>query len=227
MRILLIACAAALTWNCASNKSWLYKSNNYEGDKKVKVAKIAIVTTFKDNRENENTDAWLMYMIPLMPFGWQTLGTPEGNSMHAHSALWTNFKPSEDFAKALASELEDASVFKAVSYETGKRVESDYLVEGNLKKMHYKSKLLSYCLSVYGPVLWLVGLPSSTISNEIELEISVTNRKTNKVVFQKSYQSEPYSKVSWIYSMDNDFAYPDLLKKIYAQFVTDLKASQI
>ena len=58
-----------------------------------------------------------MYLIPLMPFGWQTLDVPEGQQMHIFSGMWTNYKPSEDYPKALAEELTNANIFDEAYFD--------------------------------------------------------------------------------------------------------------
>jgi len=62
----------------------------------------AVVLPFEDLRTNENNNYWAMYMIPLMPFGWSNYSAPEGAQMHMNSGLWVNYKPTEDYPKALA-----------------------------------------------------------------------------------------------------------------------------
>jgi hypothetical protein len=67
-------------------------------------------------------------MVPLMPFGWQDLNTPEGIQMHCNSGLWF-FKPSEDLAKAVADELSSAQIFKEVFF-TNRASEGDLVLKG-------------------------------------------------------------------------------------------------
>jgi hypothetical protein len=50
------------------------------------------VPPLKDERSNENSNYALIYMVPLMPFGWQDFSTPEGIQMHCNSGFWF-FKP--------------------------------------------------------------------------------------------------------------------------------------
>ena len=206
---------------CASQKAWVYKPNTYS-QSYVFSEKTAVILPFSDQREDINKNRILVYMIPLMPFGWADYNAPEGAQMHLNSGIWINYKPTEDFAKALAQELEEANIFKE-SYFDFKKGSGDISIKGKIINTKYSGTLISYGLSVYGPLLWLVGLPSGTVNNELSIELSCTDIKTNKLLFSKTYLAPRYSKVSWIYNLPNDFNYSSMLKGLYKQFLLDLK----
>ncbi|OPY85962.1 MAG: hypothetical protein A4E72_01777 [Syntrophus sp. PtaU1.Bin208] len=101
--------ALFLLSGCANQRAWTYKADPYVKTTPV-VNKSVAVPPFADQRENSNSNYAMLYMIPLMPFGWQDLNTPEGIQMHMNSGLWI-FRPNEDFAKAAAEELNNTSMF--------------------------------------------------------------------------------------------------------------------
>lgn len=209
---------------CATQKAWIYSPNDYNDyyDKPVNICKTAVVLPFQDSRENINKNRVMMYLIPLMPFGWQTLQAPEGIQMHIFSGMWTNYKPTEDFAKALAEEIKSANIFREAYFDF-KSGCSDIHIQGKILTTEYRGKLISYGLSAYGPLLWLVGFPAGTVSNELVVELSLINSKSNEVIFSNTYTAPTYSKVGWIYVMPNGFNYPSMLKGIYKTFVEDIK----
>jgi hypothetical protein len=92
----------------------------------------------------------MLYLIPLFPFGWQDFKVPEGSQTHMTSGLWINYKPTEDFAKALATELQNARVFQEAYFDFG-RGNADIIVHGKILGTQYSGKAISYGLSAFGP----------------------------------------------------------------------------
>jgi len=164
----------------------------------------------------------LMYMIPLLPYGWQDMDAPEGATMHVTSGLWL-WRPNEDLAKAAAEELQASHIFKEVFF-TNRASDGDLVLSGTIKSTNYSGKLFSYGLSVYGPLLWFVGFPASYAKNAIEVSFTLKDRQSQRLIWQNSY-SEEDSKTSWLYYLRSDFNYSDLYKKIMLQAMKDLRAS--
>ena len=54
------------TCSCATQKSWVYSTNNYNYAP-VLSNKSAVILPFKDRRENINKNMIMMYLIPLYP----------------------------------------------------------------------------------------------------------------------------------------------------------------
>jgi len=226
-KTLLTLVALVLLSSCTNNKGWVYKTNNYDKNNDVAAKtslknKTIAVGSFADKRDSVNKDFIEFYAIPLMPFGYQNLNSPETTIRHANSSLWINFNPKDDFAKALVAELNESEIFKEALFlesSTG----HDYKIKGELVSTYYNSKLFSYGLSIYGPVLWLVGLPATTVSNELEIKLSVINVKSGKNIFTKHYKADKYKKLGWVYSLPNDFNYSEMLKMLYKDFMSDLQ----
>ena len=99
---------------CATQRAWTYKAEPPATTAPM-ISKSVAVSQLSDGRENVNKNMLMMYLIPLMPFGWQDLKTPEGVQVHLNSGLWL-FKPTEDFAKAMAEELNNSGIFKEVFF---------------------------------------------------------------------------------------------------------------
>jgi len=77
--------AAALA-GCASSRSWSYTPESRSAIDPLANVSV-IVLPFEDRRLKENSNLIMMYLIPLMPFGWATYHTPEGMQMHVNSGL--------------------------------------------------------------------------------------------------------------------------------------------
>ncbi|MFH2045250.1 MAG: hypothetical protein ABIK92_08900 [Pseudomonadota bacterium] len=206
---------------CATQKSWVYSPNSYS-DTSTTINKSVVVLPFQDNRPNSNSNYTLLYMIPVMPVGWQTLDVPEGQAMHIFSGMWVNYKPTEDYPKALAEELNGSRLFEEAYFDY-KKGNSDFTIKGKIISTRYSGTIISYGLSVYGPMLWFVGFPSGTVSNELIIELSLLDNQSDKVILSNTYAAPKYSKVGWLYVMPNGFNYPAMLKDVYNKFIEDVR----
>jgi hypothetical protein len=205
---------------CASQKAWKYGPEPFISGVPPQVNKSVVVTPFNDQRNNDNSDMLAMRLIPLMPYGWQELNTPEGVQGHITSGLWL-WRPNEDIAKAAYEELNSSNIFKEAFYST-RASEGDLVLQGTIKSTKYNGKIFSYGLSVEGPIFWFIGLPAANVSNELVVSFKLEDRKNNRVLWEKEYHEEE-SHISFIYSLNSDFEYPDMLKKILLNVVKDIK----
>lgn len=219
--ILSVILSVLFLTSCASQKSWVYKPNDYVW-KKTTASKKAVVLPFSDQRENMNKNHIFLYMIPLVPWGSADYHIPEGVQVHLNSGLWINYEPKEDFSKALAEELRSTGLFEEAHFDFRKG-DADYTIRGKILKTDYEGKLFSYGLSIYGPLLWLIGLPATTTTNELSVKISCTDNKSEEVLFAKTYTADPISHVSWIYCLHEDFVYSEMLKEVFQEFSNDLR----
>ena len=225
-RKLLAIAALVLVASCSNTKGWIYKPNDYKQDNQYQSnifkSKSVAVLPFSDKRSNDNSDALMLYALPLSPLGYQNLSSPETTARHVNSGLWVNFNPKEDFAKGLVEELGKSEIF-AETFFANSIKDSQYYINGEIISMEYKGKMFSYGLSIYGPLLWYFGLPASHISNDLEIKLSLMDSKLKKEIFSKTYKADQYKKLGWIYNLPNDFYYPEMLRIVYQQFVNDVK----
>jgi hypothetical protein len=112
-----------------SQKAWLYSVEEESREAPILNRPVA-VPPFSDRRANQNSNLALLYMVPLMPFGWQNFEAPEGSPMHITSGLWL-WRPNEDLAKASAQELEASHIFKEAFF-TNRKSEGDLVLEGTI-----------------------------------------------------------------------------------------------
>jgi len=184
------------------------------------LAKSVVVLPTEDLRINENSNLYALYLIPLMPFGWMTYDTPEGPDRHLTSGQWI-FRPSEDIAKAIAQDLQNLGMFKETFF--GYRPsDGDLVLRSQLHSTRYNAKVLSYGLSIEGPLLWFIGFPAGTYSNELRLEMRLEDQKTGKLVWSGGVTELEGSAV-WLYAMGADFHYDTLLKRGLIRSFGDLQ----
>jgi len=101
----------ALVYGCATQHAWVYAPTLQRLPGRARPER-AVVLPFRDARQNVNSNRLALYLIPLFPFGWADFEVPEGMQGHVTSGLWTNYKPTEDYPKALAEELQNAGLFR-------------------------------------------------------------------------------------------------------------------
>lgn len=182
---------------------------------------LTLLTPFRDSRPDVNHNRMLLYLIPLMPVGPVEYSTPESGADHLTSGAW-QFRPSEDFARAAAAELQASGLFKEAFFsERGN--EADFVFTGNIVSTNYSGSIISYGLSLYGPLLWFVGLPAGSVENESVVEMSLTDRRTGAVVWtgtsRGKYERSPF----WLYAMPDDFDYDNLFRPMMKDAVTGIQ----
>jgi len=206
--ISVVLLAATLT-GCANIRSWSYSPEPRRGTDPIANVSV-IVLPFEDQRPKENSNFLFMYFIPLMPFGWMTYDTPEGVQMHANSGLW-QFRPADDLARAVAQEVDNARIFRE-TFVGSRASEADYVLLGEMVSTRYDAKIITYGLSVYGPLLWLFGLPASVTSNDLTLNLKLAKTPSGVPIWTHTIRAEA-SATSWIYALQPDFTYDQLLKQ--------------
>jgi len=129
-----------------------------------------------DLRRTENRAAtWFLYMVPLMPFGWADYERPEAAALFLTINRFDS-KVTEDVAKAIAQHLKRAGVAENVFFDFGSGAQNaDYILETEIRNARYTGRLWSYGLSVFGPILWIFGLPIGQSDFELAMDLRLKN----------------------------------------------------
>jgi len=217
----LIAIVTAITTGCSTQQTWSYHPNSYPAAAASTGKKVAVLP-FEDDRANKNDNMAMIALLPVLPYGWEDLSTPEGVNQHINSGLWVNFKPTEDFPKAVADDLRNTGLFSD-AYFSYQREGSDYAVEGKILSTQYDGKMITYCLGCYGVYLWMVGFPAGVTENDLSVELSLVNSSSNEKVFSKTYTATPRKQTSWIYYMKSDFNYAEMMAEVNSNFCRDIQ----
>ena len=224
MRRLDIVLWLLLVWllsACSSPRSWVYAPEARQSRSPVVSASL-VVPPFIDRRSNENTNAVFLYLIPLMPFGYQSMSVPESTSLHVSSGLWQT-RPADDFARAIAQEIDAARIFSE-AFTDSRSSSGEFVLSGEIRSMQFDAKMLSYCLSVYGPLLWFIGFPASHTSNELELQLTLTRRDGGSPLWRYTIRGSD-SQTGWLYAMGTDFMYDRLLKAAIPAALSSLEGA--
>lgn len=201
---------------CAEPCGWRFTPNTYTQPPKPLFLKSVVVPPFKDSRPNENSDKIALFLIPIMPFGWANLSAPESWSP------FFKYRPTEDFARAAAEELRATGLFKEAFFAE-RTSEGDLILRGEIKSTHYNQKIISYGLSIYAGILYLIGLPSGTVSNDLVVKLSLEDQVSKAALWKKEYTKE-YSGTSWLYSGAPLFQYDVLYTEILKNAIEDMRS---
>ncbi|HXX74427.1 MAG TPA: hypothetical protein VEI50_04820 [Nitrospiraceae bacterium] len=218
----LILLVAWLATGCSSQRGWAY-SPTQPTKQAAGLAKTLAVVPFIDQRPPHNSNNIGLWMIPLMPFGWQELNAPETIQSHIASGLW-QFRPTEDMAKALALEVQNRHVFKEAFF-TFRESDGELILRGTLLSTGYQGTLYSYGLSIYGQLLWVLGLPAGKIKNDLSIELRLENQMSGQVMWSKQYKADHDEGVYWAYAIPSDFWYDTMLKELMPAILLDLEGA--
>lgn len=153
-------------------------------------AKVAVLP-FDDYRDDENNaSGWFLYLIPGFPWGEAVYERPDA-ARTFFSIREYDFDVREDLAKATATSLRHSGLFEDVFFTYGgDKSQADLVLEGKIQSTHYKGKVISYCLSVYGPLLWYVGLPGGESQNRLILELALKEQESKKNIWKYALDKE-------------------------------------
>lgn len=212
---------------CASRAAFIYTPGPIVTVSSPPLPLHVAVLPFEDRRGDQNTNAVLLYLIPLMPFGWIDYDRPDAaNGFLFHESY--NFRPPEDLARAAVSELQQDNFFAEVFFtERAHEPNIDLVLSGRIEQASYDAKIISYGLSVEGPLLWFFGLPAGTTHNGLRLTIELKNARDSQSPPLWSYTvaGDWGATVGLYYNWAADFdGLPLILKDGLHKAMTDLAA---
>ncbi len=168
----LLGCNTHAKWTYPLDSAHLHKSVQRQYDLTI------AVMPFREERPSVNRSATLLlYLIPLMPFGWVTYERPEAAQSFITIKEF-DFQLDEDLGKAAARSLDQSGIVRR-SYFTfgGETREADYILKGTAKSTRYKGRILSYGLSAFGPLLWYIAFPAGTSENLLHIEFLLVDQR--------------------------------------------------
>ena len=81
--------------------------------------------------------------------------------------------------------------------------------------------MFTYGLSIYGPLLWILGLPATHNRNEIELNLTLRRGADGPPLWQHVVRGAE-SSTGWIYGLGTDFTYDRLLRAAMPELLASL-----
>ena len=160
--------------------------------------------------------SFFLGLIPLMPFGYVEKTQPE-NSEDFVSLGRFHFDVQNDLAAASIASLKSSGLFSNVvkANNAAQAANADYIWRGSVNSTFYRGRMFTYCLTYFvSPVLWVVGIPSGSSTNELGVKFELVDRASGDVVWEYSYLASDYLN-HWIYArVGKDVSiYPQLMKE--------------
>ena len=129
------------------------------------------------------------------------------------------------FAKAIAAELSEAGIYSSVKYAKDDQQEpADVAFRGRLHSTQWKRRLYTYLLGPIGTVFWILGLPMSETTTDLELDLSLTPvNDPTKVLWSMTMDFEGKQLDSPYYGLENAVeSYPLALQEALKPAISDL-----
>ncbi len=174
--ILSVLCLLLLS-GCVGPKPYIYEP----GKKLEQTSKIPLklgIVPLKDERGLKNTSQFLCFFIPLIPYCESDYERPENTEGGASAGL----KPSDDFAKAFVEEIKQNNIFEDVFFTQNENdINADIIMTGTIHTAKISHKITFYGLTVFGDLLWLLGLPAGSMTTSLDLDYMLY-RKADKAM---------------------------------------------
>ena len=169
--------------------------------------------------------SFFLGFIPFIPAGYVEKEQPE-NSEDFVSLARFHFDVQNDLAAASIASLKSSGLFSNVikANNAAQAADADYLWRGSVTSTFYRGRMFSYCITYFfSPILWVVGAPSGSSTNELAVKFELVERASGKVVWDYSYRNSDYLN-HWIYARygQDVSIYPRLMKQAMNGALYDL-----
>ena len=227
MALMLGACTSVATFDYTAAPGAMMKFREAGA-----ATKSVAVMPFMDQRGTAGTvrpagDHGSLYLglIPLLPYGWVEKGEPE-NSVDFVSLGRFGFNPQNDLAAAAIASLKTSGLFSSVkkANNLSQAADADYIWRGAVTSTFYRGRMFSYCISYFfSPVLWVIGFPEGSSTNELGVKFELVDRASGEVVWRYDWLDSDYLN-HWLYArIGKDVSmYPQLMKRAMNSALSDL-----
>ncbi len=169
-----------------------------------------------EDRPAGDHGSFLLGFIPLLPYGYVEKEQPE-NSADFVSLGYFHFDPQNDLAAAAIASLKSSGLFLSVkkANNAAQAADADYIWRGSVSSTFYRGRMFSYGLTYFvSHILWVVGLPSGSSTNELAVKFELVDRASGDVVWKYSCRNSDYLN-HWLYArIGKDVSiYPRLMKE--------------
>lgn len=213
--------------SCGTTAKYIYPSKpkdliSFAGQAPKYNKKIAVLP-FQELRVDENNQKFWLYLLPLMPYGYANYQRPDAARLFV-TVNEFQFDASEDLAKSVAYSFRKSNLFEDAFFSYGgDKDKADWLLEGNIETIDYNGAIYSYGLSVYGPLLWFLGLPAGSSENIVKLSFVLKDIKTGKIIWENSYHDSDKIIQGLYYNWGRDVkGYSLIMQRIMNQVIEDI-----
>ncbi|MCB2156932.1 hypothetical protein KQI84_18805 [bacterium] len=182
-----------------------------------------VVTPLEDARPFDRDPA-ILYWIPLLP--WATYKFSRHDEVYPGSVEAFN----QLFSRDLAQRLKEAEVFSQVEYTPIEELPPlgsyDLLITGTLEETTSRGGVSYYGLSIFGDLVWFLGLPKFTRIWDLKADIQVFDGYTGDPITDPILVQETTSR-RFFTRYAKEGSTKDLMEKItpiWDQFIVELRA---
>ncbi len=225
---ILVMLAMMAVSGCLGNRNWQYPpsaSGTYlENRATVALEAKAIVFPLEDLRGTAVQEDYWKAAIPLVPYGDTIYERPEAAESPEQVDI-LRFEPSQDFAKAIAAEISQAGIYSSVTYAKDvQQAVADVAFRGQLRSTKWKRRLYTYLLGPVGTIFWMLGMPMSETTTDLELDLRLTPlNDPTKVLWNMTMNFEGKQFDSPYYGLEDAVeSYPLALQEALKPAVADL-----
>ena len=183
------------------------------------------VDPFNDDRPKiGGTGPMWLYTVPGVIYGYGFYNRPEDGHFYLGIAGF-KFKPKDQLAQAAQKSIKHADIFKKAYMKNHNWEEPDLVFTGNIKSTKFKERMYSYGLSVFGPLLWLLGAPDGWTDNHLKIQFILKQPGSESFIW-KYTGSDSVSRVHWFYYQGQDVkGYVPAMQHIMANAIDNLQES--
>jgi len=166
-------------------------------------ARIAVLPANDLRGTSNNWVTYMLYLVPLAPWGPVNFDRPESAVMFVTIGRFDSKIP-EELSKAVAQHMKMAGVAQSVFFDYGGGTDkADYTLEIDLTKSQYHGRVLTYGLSVLGPLPWFVGFPVGTSEVLLTMNLKLKDR-TGQTVWSQTVDQQWQVVQGMYYNMGRD-----------------------
>ena len=163
--------------------------------------------------------------IPFLPFGYVEKEQPELSEDFVSLERF-HFDVQNDLASAAYASLKSSNLFSSVkrANNAAQAADADYIWRGSVTSTFYRGRIFSYGITYFfSPILWVVGVPSGSSTNELGVKFELVERASGNVVWEYNYLNSDYLN-HWIYARvgKDTSLYPQLMKQAMNAALYDL-----
>ena len=169
--------------------------------------------------------SFFLGFLPLMPFGYVEKDQPELSEDFVSMERF-HFDVQNDLAAAAFASLKSSNLFSNVKRANTavQAAEADYIWRSSVSSTFYRGRIFSYGITYFfAPILWAVGVPTGSSTNELAVKFELVDRASGDVVWEYSYRNSDYLN-HWLYARvgKDTSLYPQLMKQAMNGALYDL-----
>lgn len=175
-------------------------------------------------RPSGDHGSFFLALIPFMPFGYVEKEQPELSEDFVSMERF-HFDVQNDLAAAAFASLKSSNLFSEVkrANTAAQAADADYIWRGSVTSTFYRGRIFTYGISVFSPILWVVGIPDGSSTNELGVKFELVDRASGNVVWEYNYLNSDYLN-HWLYARvgKDTSLYPQLMKQAMNGALYDL-----